>query len=72
MWSLGRQQQCWNHEANLNRNQVFMMVKQKGGGAFTSILYSLPEDFFYMKDHKHLGLIHYYLELSVKYVPTQS
>ena len=49
-----------------------MMVKQKGGGAFMSILYSLPEDFFYMKDHKHLGLIHHYLELSVKYVPTQS
>lgn len=47
-----------------------MAVKQKG--VFMSILYSLPEDFFYMKENKHLCLIHYYVELSVKYVPTQS
>lgn len=46
-------------------------MKQKEE-TFVSILYSLPEDFFYMKENEHLCLIYYYMELSVKYTPTKS
>lgn len=35
---------------------MFMTVKQEEG-TFMSILYSWPEDFFYMKENKHLRFI---------------
>lgn len=35
---------------------MFMTVKQEEG-TFMSILYAWPEDFFYMKENKHLRFI---------------